>query len=73
MSHDYKGSWFESPLTLCTCLSLMCVHEFAHYMYSCMYVQHRGTEAHLSIEHHALMDVNVGRRRGVPRGREHGQ
>lgn len=38
-----------------------------------MYVQLSGTEARLSLEHHALMDVNVDWRRGVPRGREHGQ
>lgn len=38
-----------------------------------MYVQLSGTEACPPPEHHALMDVNVDWRRGVPRGREHGQ
>ena len=51
----------------------VCVCACVCYMYSCMYVRLSGTEARPSLEHRALMDVNVDWRRGVPRGREHGQ
>lgn len=41
-------------------LLYMVVREFeCAYMYSCMYVRLGRREARPSLEHHALMDVNV--------------